>query len=126
MAANPEVQAKAQKEIDDVVGTSRMPEYKDLEDLPYLRAVLNEVSLIIQMEEFIAKLSLSRLPVCGPSPQQVFPTQQPPMKRQASYRGSIFSVLTPEFRSGITLSPKVVWSLPTYVSSTLSLFSFLN
>lgn len=44
MAANPEVQAKAQKEIDDVVGSSRMPEQKDLDELPYIRAVLNEVS----------------------------------------------------------------------------------
>ncbi|KAL1745669.1 cytochrome P450 [Schizophyllum fasciatum] len=42
VAAHPEVQAKAQDEIDRVVGEGRMPEYKDAEDMPYLRAIIQE------------------------------------------------------------------------------------
>ncbi|KAF8153144.1 cytochrome P450 [Crassisporium funariophilum] len=38
----PEVQKKAQDELDAVVGHGRMPEYEDKENLPYVRALLNE------------------------------------------------------------------------------------
>ena len=38
----PEVMQKAQAEIDIVVGHDRMPEYDDYDNLPYVRAVLNE------------------------------------------------------------------------------------
>ena len=40
---NPDVLAKAQKEIDKVIGFDRPPELGDLEDLPYIQAVINEV-----------------------------------------------------------------------------------
>lgn len=35
----PEVQEKAQAELDKVVGYDCMPEYKDRENLPYINAV---------------------------------------------------------------------------------------
>ena len=35
--------AKAQKDIDDVIGVNRTPELEDLEELPYIQAVINEV-----------------------------------------------------------------------------------
>lgn len=38
----PNVRKKAQDELDTVIGTERMPEYKDREFLPYVRAVMNE------------------------------------------------------------------------------------
>ncbi|CAA7266208.1 unnamed protein product [Cyclocybe aegerita] len=38
----PEVQTKAQVELDAVVGQDRMPEYEDQSSLPYIRAVINE------------------------------------------------------------------------------------
>ncbi|KAI0189210.1 putative cytochrome P450 oxidoreductase [Xylaria flabelliformis] len=38
----PEVQRKAQEEIDRVIGNSRLPTYSDREDLPYINAVLTE------------------------------------------------------------------------------------
>lgn len=38
----PNVRKKAQDELDTVIGTERMPEYKDREFLPYVRAVINE------------------------------------------------------------------------------------
>ena len=42
MALFPDVQAKAQAELDKVVGSERMPEYRDLEAMPYVRAVILE------------------------------------------------------------------------------------
>ena len=38
----PEVQAKAQKEIDSVIGSDRLPGFEDRESLPYLNAVVKE------------------------------------------------------------------------------------
>ncbi|KAG7095910.1 hypothetical protein E1B28_006595 [Marasmius oreades] len=43
MLQYPEVMRKAQEEIDRVVGTGRLPEYRDRESLPYVEAVLSEV-----------------------------------------------------------------------------------
>lgn len=47
LVAHPEVQAKAQREIDEVVGTRNMPTLDDFARLPYLQAVVSEVNLII-------------------------------------------------------------------------------
>ena len=43
MAAYPEVQQRAQQEIDDVIGLDRLPKRDDFDKLLYLRAVVNEV-----------------------------------------------------------------------------------
>ena len=43
MALNPEVMAKAQKEIDAVVGRERLPGFADRENLPYINALVKEV-----------------------------------------------------------------------------------
>jgi cytochrome P450 len=43
MTLYPEVQRKAQAEIDSVVGNSRLPDYSDQDALPYIQAVLKEV-----------------------------------------------------------------------------------
>lgn len=43
MVLNPNVQKRAQEEIDRVVGTSRLPDMSDRENLPYINAVVNEV-----------------------------------------------------------------------------------
>ncbi|KAH9983874.1 cytochrome P450 [Russula vinacea] len=43
MTLYPEVQRKAQDEIDSVVGNSRLPDYSDQDTLPYIQAVLKEV-----------------------------------------------------------------------------------
>ncbi|KAF8507550.1 cytochrome P450, partial [Gautieria morchelliformis] len=39
----PKAQQKAQKELDEVVGLSRLPEYEDRENLPYINALCKEV-----------------------------------------------------------------------------------
>ncbi|KAJ7134691.1 cytochrome P450 [Mycena epipterygia] len=43
MATHPEVQNKAQREIDAVIGTNRVPEFEDRPSLPYLEAIYREV-----------------------------------------------------------------------------------
>ena len=43
MRLYPEVQKKAQEELDEVVGLSRLPEYEDRENLPYINALCKEV-----------------------------------------------------------------------------------
>ncbi|KAG6808984.1 hypothetical protein H0H92_002091 [Tricholoma furcatifolium] len=42
MMAHPEVLAKAQNEIDTVVGSDRLPTFSDRANLPYMEAVMNE------------------------------------------------------------------------------------
>lgn len=42
MLAYPEVQRKAQEEIDRVVGNGRLPTLEDRKNLPYVDAVVNE------------------------------------------------------------------------------------
>ena len=42
MALYPEVQKKAQAEIDAVVGPNRLPDFRDRPSLPYINAVLKE------------------------------------------------------------------------------------
>lgn len=42
MALHPEVQQRAQAEIDAVVGGHRLPEFSDREFLPYVNAIVKE------------------------------------------------------------------------------------
>ncbi len=41
---HPEVQRKAQAELDEVVGVNRLPMFEDIRQLPYLSAVLKEAA----------------------------------------------------------------------------------
>lgn len=43
MLLNPEVQKKAQEELDAVTGGDRLPTYSDMEDLPYVHALCKEL-----------------------------------------------------------------------------------
>ena len=43
MTQYPEVQKKAQLELDTVIGQDRLPEFSDLESLPYIRAMVKEL-----------------------------------------------------------------------------------
>jgi hypothetical protein len=42
LIAYPEAQKKAQEEVDRVVGEHRMPTLDDLEEMPYIRAMILE------------------------------------------------------------------------------------
>lgn len=42
MMRYPEVQERAQKEIDAIVGTHRLPDFEDRSSLPYVDAILRE------------------------------------------------------------------------------------
>ena len=44
MALYPEAQKKAQAEIDAVVGPNRLPDFQDRHSLPYINAVVKELS----------------------------------------------------------------------------------
>ncbi|KAK7681812.1 hypothetical protein QCA50_015159 [Cerrena zonata] len=43
MMCYPEVQLKAQVELDSVVGTERLPQMDDIGDLPYIQSIIKEV-----------------------------------------------------------------------------------
>jgi cytochrome P450 len=43
MILHPEVQQKAQEEIDQIVGKDRLPEFSDRQSLPYIDAIVKEV-----------------------------------------------------------------------------------
>ena len=43
MALYPEVQKKAQEELDNVIGNDRLPEFSDRDSLPYINAVVKEL-----------------------------------------------------------------------------------
>lgn len=43
IVTHPEVQIKAQKELDSVVGRDRLPEFSDRQSLPYINAIIKEV-----------------------------------------------------------------------------------
>lgn len=42
MVLFPEVQAKAQSEIDSIIGDGRIPAWSDRKDLPFVRGVVEE------------------------------------------------------------------------------------
>jgi cytochrome P450 len=44
LAMHPEVQEKAQKELDSVVGSGRLPTLDDQKSLPYISAIVKEIS----------------------------------------------------------------------------------
>ena len=44
MALYPAVQRKVQRELDEVVGSERLPAFEDYESLPYLQATLMETA----------------------------------------------------------------------------------
>jgi cytochrome P450 len=43
MTVYPEIQAKAQEEIDNIIGSTRLPTIEDRANLPYVDAVISEV-----------------------------------------------------------------------------------
>ena len=42
MALYPETQKRAQQEVDTVTGSSRLPEFDDIQHMPYVQAILLE------------------------------------------------------------------------------------
>lgn len=43
MLQNPDVQRRAQDEIETVIGPTRLPEFIDRDDLPYVDAIVREL-----------------------------------------------------------------------------------
>lgn len=59
MLLNPDAQAKAQKEIDSVVGRGRLPDFTDRDALPYVECVAQE-SMRSDLRNANVRLSLIR------------------------------------------------------------------
>ena len=49
MLLHPEVQQRAQSEIDEVVGRDRLPDLNDRESLPYVQCIVNEVMRLVSI-----------------------------------------------------------------------------
>jgi cytochrome P450 len=52
MATYPEVQKKAQAELDRIVGLGRLPDFSDREDLIYVKALITELMRWHQIAPF--------------------------------------------------------------------------
>ena len=68
MALYPEVQKKAQAEIDAVVGKDRLPDFHDRPSLPYVNAVLKESSrwnLVVPLGRPIVVITISTILRCS-------------------------------------------------------------
>ena len=61
MLLHPEVQQRAQSEIDAVVGRDRLPDLNDRESLPYVQCVVNEV-----MRSVSCQVQLGCFSICLP------------------------------------------------------------
>lgn len=59
MALYPEVQRKAQEELDRVIGRDRLPEFSDQSSLPYIMAVVKET----MRWQLVTPLGASNLPI---------------------------------------------------------------
>ena len=55
----PEVQARAQQELDSVIGDERPPQLDDIERLPYIQAVIKEVRSTHQSQGSSSDLTVS-------------------------------------------------------------------
>lgn len=65
LACYPACQDKAQTEIDRVIGCERIPTLEDLDNLPYLRALIKEVEATTHWNHAWAQQSTgSSLPTC--------------------------------------------------------------
>lgn len=67
----PACQAKAQAEIDDVVGGDRVPTPEDFNDLPYLRALIKEVEFVAR--NFVVCSKFARFIASDQSFQELCP-----------------------------------------------------
>jgi hypothetical protein len=76
MSLYPEVQAKAQSEIDQIIGTNRLPGFEDRNSLPYLNALIKEVlrwnpvvtvRLGIEFMVALHSLTMIQIPRCATS-----------------------------------------------------------
>ena len=97
MVLFPDVQSKAQEELDRVVGPGRLPTFDDRDHLPYLAAVYNE---------------LMRWHVIGPMGTPPNPLACLHVKRLISQESHMQQLKT--IGTGITSFPKVHWSCPIF------------
>ena len=103
MLHHPDVMKEAQDEVDSVVGTSRMPEFSDMESMPYMTALIKEVAryvsrcAAVHCEREQVRIVLTRRVLDGgQSPQRASRTP-----------------LRPTIRMTVTSSPRARQCTPT-------------
>lgn len=57
MVLHPECQARAQKEIDSIVGSGRLPEFSDRSSLPYVEGILQETLRYVRVLSYWYQLT---------------------------------------------------------------------
>lgn len=57
MLHNPEAMKKAQEELDRVIGTERLPDFEDADDLPYIDAIIKETTRCFIRTNRVIKLT---------------------------------------------------------------------
>lgn len=67
MVLHPEVQAKARRELDSIIGNGRMPSWEDRPNLPYIRAVVEETIRCALLPSTVAWMIAKSVPG-APSP----------------------------------------------------------
>ncbi len=53
MVLNPDIQSRAQSEIDEVVGRDRLPNFADRDALPYVQCLMQEVMRYVPVKSFL-------------------------------------------------------------------------
>lgn len=51
----PDAMRKAQVEIDNVVGRTRLPDFDDAEELPYTRALITETMRFVKTDVYLSQ-----------------------------------------------------------------------
>lgn len=55
MILHPDIYRKAQEEMDRVVGSSRLPDIDDMENLPYLNAIIKETYRCVNTPMYVGR-----------------------------------------------------------------------
>jgi cytochrome P450 len=62
LSHHPEIQARAQEELDKVVGSNQLPDFSDREELPYVEALFKEILRMypsVPLGKYLQYLSLN-------------------------------------------------------------------
>ena len=54
MILNPECQKRGREEISQVIGSERLPEFEDMDVLPYTTAIVHEVMRLVDLSGLVS------------------------------------------------------------------------
>lgn len=70
MMLSPEIQRKAQKQLDDVIGQDRLPNFDDEPNLPFITAIVKEViryGVLTSLSRILILIDSLQLASCDPA-----------------------------------------------------------